>query len=387
MYTLRSRYVPLTEFPVTTRSRVRSKKRHLSVEYDKPPDTTTETSPFNLAEHMENLAEPMRIKTEEPDTVQQQQQPDIESLVSVGSTFGHVRGWAEPIRIKTEKPDIDSLISVGSTLEQVRGWDELIRIKTEKPDIDSLISVGSTFGHVRGWDELIRIKTEKPDIDSLPISVGSTFGHVGGWAEPIHAIHMKTEEPDTVQQPDIESLITRDHHIKTKKLDESHGSSSEGVTVKRKRIRFAEQVHQQEEPPLWREHMANIRIMRAGRNAPVDFSGAAALHDHSALPEVGCSSQYFICTYMPHLSNLLKPLILALSLYSLKVKRYQILVSLMLSSQTKDQVTGIAMTKLKKRGLYIENILRIPQEEVAQLVHPVGFWKVMMVVSMLVLEH
>ena len=48
----------------------------------------------------------------------------------------------------------------------------------------------------------------------------------------------------------------------------------------------------------------------------------------------------------------------------------------MLSSQTKDQITAQAMAALKKHGLTIENILNTPEEEVAKLIHPVGFWRV-----------
>ena len=42
----------------------------------------------------------------------------------------------------------------------------------------------------------------------------------------------------------------------------------------------------------------------------------------------------------------------------LQVKRFQVLVSLMLSSQTKDQVTFAAMEKLRKHGLTVENIIK-----------------------------
>lgn len=47
-----------------------------------------------------------------------------------------------------------------------------------------------------------------------------------------------------------------------------------------------------------------------------------------------------------------------------------------MSSQTKDEVVGKAMTKLKAIGLTIDNILDTPQEEIARLIFPVGFWNV-----------
>ena len=59
-----------------------------------------------------------------------------------------------------------------------------------------------------------------------------------------------------------------------------------------------------------------------------------------------------------------------------QVRRYQVLVSLMLSSQTKGQITGKAMTNLKKHGLTVENILSTPREDVAKMINAVGFWQV-----------
>jgi endonuclease-3 len=48
----------------------------------------------------------------------------------------------------------------------------------------------------------------------------------------------------------------------------------------------------------------------------------------------------------------------------------------MLSSQTKDQVTDAAMTNLRGHGLTIDNILDMEEKEIADLIYPVGFWKV-----------
>lgn len=56
--------------------------------------------------------------------------------------------------------------------------------------------------------------------------------------------------------------------------------------------------------------------------------------------------------------------------------RYQVLISLMLSSQTKDQVTFAAMEKLKAYGLTIEKILKTSTSKIGELIYPVGFWKV-----------
>ncbi|GFE55825.1 endonuclease III [Babesia ovis] len=54
---------------------------------------------------------------------------------------------------------------------------------------------------------------------------------------------------------------------------------------------------------------------------------------------------------------------------------YQTLVACMLSSQTKDSVTAAAMDTLKQRGLTIENIAKMPEEELDSLINKVGFHK------------
>lgn len=59
-----------------------------------------------------------------------------------------------------------------------------------------------------------------------------------------------------------------------------------------------------------------------------------------------------------------------------QVKRFQVLVSLMLSSQTKDQVTSAAMQKLRAHGCTVEKILATNDETLGQLIYPVGFWRV-----------
>ena len=59
-----------------------------------------------------------------------------------------------------------------------------------------------------------------------------------------------------------------------------------------------------------------------------------------------------------------------------KDMRYQALLSLMLSSQTKDEVTYAAMTRLKEHGCTVDNILNTSEEILGKLIYPVGFWKV-----------
>ncbi|CAB3253151.1 unnamed protein product [Arctia plantaginis] len=96
------------------------------------------------------------------------------------------------------------------------------------------------------------------------------------------------------------------------------------------------------EPPNWKEFLVNLRIMRANNDAPVDTMGCHMSMDPHASPE----------TY-----------------------RYQCLISLMLSSQTKDQVTFAAMGRLRARGLTVDNVLSMSDDELGKLIYPVGFWK------------
>lgn len=48
----------------------------------------------------------------------------------------------------------------------------------------------------------------------------------------------------------------------------------------------------------------------------------------------------------------------------------------MLSSQTKDEMTFAAMSRLKKHGLNISNVIDTSEEMIGKLIKPVGFWKV-----------
>ncbi|CAG4975535.1 unnamed protein product [Colias eurytheme] len=96
------------------------------------------------------------------------------------------------------------------------------------------------------------------------------------------------------------------------------------------------------EPPHWKEFLINLRNMRANNDAPVDSMGCHMCMDEEAPP---------------------------------KVIRYQSLISLMLSSQTKDQVTFAAMERLRKRGLTVDSVLAMSDEELGKLIYPVGFWK------------
>lgn len=56
--------------------------------------------------------------------------------------------------------------------------------------------------------------------------------------------------------------------------------------------------------------------------------------------------------------------------------RYQVLLALMLSSQTKDQVTSAAMLRLRRHGLTVDSVLQMDEDTLGQIIYPVGFWRV-----------
>ena len=77
-------------------------------------------------------------------------------------------------------------------------------------------------------------------------------------------------------------------------------------------------------PPGWEETLVAIRAMRRLETAPVDVVGCAMLASTSE---------------------------------GEKVYRFQTLVALMLSSQTKDPVTAQAVANLRRHGLTVPNLL------------------------------
>ncbi|XP_037074375.1 endonuclease III-like protein 1 isoform X1 [Pollicipes pollicipes] len=97
-------------------------------------------------------------------------------------------------------------------------------------------------------------------------------------------------------------------------------------------------------PAGWQQVLENVRSMRAARDAAVDRMGAESF---AADPQV----------VTPELARL------------------HVLVSLMLSSQTRDEINHAAMTRLKAAGLSVPWLLQVDQGQLAQLIKPVGFWR------------
>lgn len=95
-------------------------------------------------------------------------------------------------------------------------------------------------------------------------------------------------------------------------------------------------------PVRWREAYELIKEMRAAKPAPVDTMGCMRLHDFTAPPAV---------------------------------QRFQILVALFLSSQTRDGVTAQAMKQLHTLPLTIPKLIETPLDQLTQLIYPVSFYR------------
>lgn len=120
---------------------------------------------------------------------------------------------------------------------------------------------------------------------------------------------------------------------------------TKGFSSEAQKIDLSEVKSKKWEPKNWREMLKNIREMREKFPAPVDTMGCDKCADEEA---------------------------------DEKTQRYHCLLSLMLSSQTKDQVTYDAMNRLKARWkpLTPENVLTSGDTELEDLLKPVSFYRV-----------
>lgn len=114
--------------------------------------------------------------------------------------------------------------------------------------------------------------------------------------------------------------------IKTE-IDDNAGTSS-------KQTKF--------EPKNWEQMLRNIREMRKDRSAPVDTMGCHKCSDEDS---------------------------------DEKTQRFHHLIALMLSSQTKDNVTYDAMNRLREHGLTPAKMVETNDGELEKLLYPVSFYK------------
>ncbi|CCM04574.1 uncharacterized protein FIBRA_06755 [Fibroporia radiculosa] len=98
-------------------------------------------------------------------------------------------------------------------------------------------------------------------------------------------------------------------------------------------------------PPRWREVYDTIKDMRSRKVAPVDTMGCNRAQDEETVPQN---------------------------------RRFATLISLMLSSQTKDETTFAAVTKLREvvgGALSVEAILNADDSVISEAICKVGFWR------------
>lgn len=98
-------------------------------------------------------------------------------------------------------------------------------------------------------------------------------------------------------------------------------------------------------PPRWRETYALLEEMRKGIVAPVDT--------------MGCDQAQYAES-------------------DTKASRFSTLVSLMLSSQTKDEVTNAAVAKLRETlggSLCVANVMNAEKSTIESAINKVGFWR------------
>ena len=113
-------------------------------------------------------------------------------------------------------------------------------------------------------------------------------------------------------------------------------------------------------PEHWREQYGVIKSMRARLKAPVDTMGCDQAQNGETDPKV-----LICCNGLP-LTN------------SAQNRRFATLVSLMLSSQTKDEITDAAISKLRAAlggSISIDGIVAADESVISQAIDRVGFWR------------
>lgn len=137
-----------------------------------------------------------------------------------------------------------------------------------------------------------------------------------------------------------------------KKRRKAEQVKKEGTPRKAKPIQLAlDKPHPA--PPRWEEAYSLIKAQRATIVAPVDTMGCdeAGSHDPAAV------------AHLPPRSE--------------KDKRLSVLISLMLSSQTKDEVTAAAVLnlRLKLGGMTVNKLCDASVEDIHSCINKVGFWR------------
>lgn len=159
---------------------------------------------------------------------------------------------------------------------------------------------------------------------------------------------IKVKDEDSKEEIVVSKYFVAEVLEPQKKSKKTAGKKRKSIEIKYEENKSVENVGQEKEnnewfPKNWKETWDLIKEMRKGATAPVDDKGCHRCSDPKADPP----------TF-----------------------RYQTLTSLMLSSQTKDQVNHAAMQRLKDHGCTPQNLLATSDEVLGKLIYPVSFWKV-----------
>jgi endonuclease-3 len=182
-----------------------------------------------------------------------------------------------------------------------------------------------------------------------------------GQSIPRRSKRVKLEENIPSAVPDIEDTITTQGHGSSSHLNKPKlQSKGSGSPRKPKPIQQTLKTPHPA-PPRWRDVYDAIKEMRSHIIAPVDTMGC----DQAQLKEVEPKVS-------PHL------LVTNSLLNEMQNQRFSTLVSLMLSSQTKDEVTDAAVSKLREAvggSLSVDAILAADEGAISEAIAKVGFWR------------
>lgn len=161
-------------------------------------------------------------------------------------------------------------------------------------------------------------------------------------ATSLQAVTSSAEDGD---RPRKRSKNATDSRAETKKQEEIPStpvsrSSSKKSPPKKPRKSKSPEPGSKDPPKGWESIYTLVEELRQDRTAPVDDNGSEALPER-------------------HRGD--------------KIYRFQVLIALMLSSQTKDAVVGDTMRALQKVGLDVENISQMEHDELNKLIGKVGF--------------
>jgi len=198
--------------------------------------------------------------------------------------------------------------------------------------------------------------TSSVDIETLPMSLtGARKRKRGTDPAPMTVVSVTTTScRQTQRKTNLESNVQDENKPRNAKSQPARKAVKQDGQV---------EIHP---PPQWEETYAAVKEMRKKILAPVDTMGCETLAEAHASPRVrppttpSLSQTYVLTPYPPQ-----------------QDQRFQTLIALMLSSQTKDTVTAAAMRRLQTAlpppGLTLASILAVAPDTLNELIWAVGF--------------